>query len=174
MSFLLQDVFGPRSTRAGRCTRHRDGVQGIGLRFFFRMFARTGRWVTVIIFVCAGCAPPRAVPAIECVTTYGGQSRSLTVEPTSDPYRVTPINIADRFDFKAVLVMEANHTALLNLYTYGRGERGSFLIHEMKTVLRLPSATRASAGRFGFTGEQIIYDHNERELRYWCGFRRGR
>jgi hypothetical protein len=127
--------------------------------------------VGTTIFALQACARLQPAPVVECTTSYGGQSQSYIVEPTRDPYRVKPINIADRFDFKAVLLMEAKRTALLNLYTYGQGDQGSVLLHEVKYVLRFPSTPSSSMTRFGFTGEQLIYDHNARELRYWCGFK---
>jgi hypothetical protein len=105
--------------------------------------------------------------------TYGGESRSIPVQVTAQPYAVAGVDVAGRFEFRPVLSLDAAGTRLLSVYTFGRGSTNSerVLIHQLKMLV---DDSRASGGeaRFGFTGRQFVYDRDARELSYWCAVRR--
>lgn len=64
------------------------------------------------------CAPPLlASPLLRCETEYAGSSEVHDFVPTSDPYRVKPIDIAGRFRFKAVVIGDAQQVAYVKIYT---------------------------------------------------------
>jgi hypothetical protein len=126
------------------------------------------------IVVLHACARQHTGLVVECTTIYGGESHSFVVNPTRDPYRVQPMTISDEFAFKAALSKESDASELLNLYTYSRNDQESVLIHEIKIVLRFPYERSALQARYGFTGQQFVYDNKSREFQYWCGFRQVR
>jgi hypothetical protein len=137
------------------------------------MYQTGSRWIgtAIVTAVISACDRQPSVPIVECRVTYGGESHSFTVSPTSKPYREKPVNIEDRFGFKAQMVMESDNTWLLNLYTSSRSGKGTVLIHEMKTALKPPFAPSVNESAFGFTGRQFVYDSIGRELSYHCGYR---
>ncbi|HYP90549.1 MAG TPA: hypothetical protein VEQ59_20405 [Polyangiaceae bacterium] len=122
-----------------------------------------GFWL--VLLACAapfGCsAKPRAVA---CTCTYGGQAQRLLFAPTTDPYRVAARDVGARFRFKAVYLREPWLAASINVYVYARDEDRDVLLQEGKYAP--PFA--ASGGRFGFTGKQLVYSSEQRELEYWC------
>ncbi len=113
------------------------------------------------------CRSSRATePLLQCATIYGGTETIHVIKATEDPYRVVPINVEDRFEFKAVYVRQPEDVAAVNLYVYHPSERGAVLLHQAKYRPPYPRASVQS--RFGFTGLQVVYDENARELQYWC------
>lgn len=121
-----------------------------------------------VLVIAAGCSRS-PTPSLTCTTTYGGEARSSDVTVSEEPYKAVGTSVADRFEFKPVLTQDAAGTWLLSVYTFDLGERR--LLHQLK--LALPSAAGTTdQGRYGVTGRQFVYEHNGRELQYWCGFRR--
>lgn len=109
-----------------------------------------------------------AEPKLQCTTIYGGTEVIHVITATQDPYRVVPINVEDRFEFKAVYVRQPLDVAAVNIYVYHPSERGPSLLHQSK--YRPPYPRASLHGRFGFTGLQAVYDADNRELKYWCAF----
>ena len=121
------------------------------LRFWLALSAGLGLLV--------GC---RQEAAVVCFVTYGGEARRLEFPATQSPYTVQAVNVAERFAFKAIYLREPQQTASINLYTYQLTSQGPKLLHEGKYE-------RVHSGAaHGFTGRQLVYSSDERELEYWC------
>jgi len=112
----------------------------------------------------AGCA--RKAKAVICTVTYGGEARRLEFPAATDPYAVKALDIAGRFRFKATYIREPWTSASINVYAYHRVDDTNVLLQEGKYLPPFMAST--SAGRFGFTGRQLVYSREQRELEYWC------
>lgn len=110
-----------------------------------------------------GCA--RKVAAVACTVTYAGEARRLEFPATNQPYAVRAQDIAGRFRFKAIYLRDPWQTASINLYAYQQQPAGDLLLQEAKFV---PPFGSAAGARYGFTGRQLLYSANQRELEYWC------
>lgn len=110
-----------------------------------------------------GCA--RETEAVACFVTYGGKERSLEFRAKQTPYDAPAVNIDGRFAFKATFVREPWQAAAINVYAYERTDSGDRLLQEGK--YGPPWSLRREA-RHGFTGRQLVYSRDERELEYWC------
>lgn len=101
--------------------------------------------------------------AVACTVTYGGEVQRLEFPATSDPYVVKPVDVAGRFRFKAVYIREPWSAAAINVYAYaGASDR---LLQEGKYS---PPFSASAGARYGFTGRQLVYSPDQRELEYWC------
>jgi hypothetical protein len=110
-----------------------------------------------------GCA--RKAPAVSCAVTYGGQTRRLDFGATKTPYAVQAIDIAGRFRFKAIYIREPWRAASVSTYAYHQAEAGDVLLQEGKYA---PPFSLGAGARYGFTGRQLVYSPDQRELEYWC------
>jgi hypothetical protein len=110
-----------------------------------------------------GCA--RKGPALECTVVYGGEARRLQFPSTTEPYRVVPQDVAGRFRFKAVYIRDPWSAASINLYAYQQADAGDVLLQQAKY---LPPFSLGKGARYGFTGRQLVYSTEQRELEYWC------
>ena len=110
-----------------------------------------------------GCG--RKPASVVCHVTYGGEVRRVEFPATVDPYAVKAIDVAGRFAFKAIYLREPWRAASINVYAYQRGSIAERLLQEGKYV---PPFSSASEARYGFTGRQLVYSTEQRELEYWC------
>lgn len=110
-----------------------------------------------------GCGKPQA--AVVCHITYGGEAKRLEFPATKSPYAVTAVDIAGRFAFKAIYLQEPFQARSIHLYAYDRSPTEDRLIQEGKYAP--PYSEPAGAG-YGFTGRQLVYSRDQRELEYWC------
>lgn len=110
-----------------------------------------------------GCGKPQA--AVVCHVTYGGEAKRLEFRATQSPYRVKPVDVAGRFAFKAIYMREPARARSVSLYAYERTDAGDKLIQEGQYAP--PFSLRADEGH-GFTGRQLVYSRDQRELQYWC------
>ena len=119
--------------------------------------------IAALLFaVPAGAA--QAAPLVRCHVDYGGERQSLVLRPTHDPYAVAPLAIGSYFLFRAVFEHPARALPGIKLTTYADREDGPVPIH----VAHYPWPV-ARGGRYGFTGEQFVYEPvRDGELRYWC------
>jgi hypothetical protein len=123
-----------------------------------------GFLATCLALACtAGCA--RKTAAVECTVTYGGEARRLQFPATTEPYQVRPQDVAGRFRFKAIYLREPWTAASVNLYAYQQADAGDLLLQEAKY---LPPFVSGKGARYGFTGRQLVYSAQQRELEYWC------
>ena len=125
-----------------------------------------------------GVAMPSLAAALEaqasvnCHVSYGGETRLIRAEPTTDPYAVAPTAVGSYFLFRIVFEHPERKLPGIKLYTYADQEGGPVPIH----VAHYPyPPASASHQRFGFTGEQIVYEPvRDGELHYWCELLRER
>jgi hypothetical protein len=112
-----------------------------------------------------------AAPLLECTTTYGGESWTLTAPPTTDPYRVAAVPVGQRFLFRMVWVAEPAREAGVNLYAYYPDADGTpVVIHQSKYANPVPVAAKGAP--WGFTGLQFVYEpRSASEFQFWCGWR---
>jgi hypothetical protein len=120
-------------------------------------------WVAVSLLGLAGCG--RTPHAVVCTVTYGGEAQRLEFPATTAPYGVKAVDVAGRFRFKAIYVREPWSAAAINVYAYRQAASGDVLLQEGKYG---PASSRASEPRYGFTGRQLLYSPEQRELEYWC------
>ncbi len=107
-----------------------------------------------------------AVSASEvvCHVDYGGEQRVIRAAPTRDPYAVTPVAVGSYFIFRVVFEHPTRTLPGIKITTFADREDGPVPLH----VAHFPYPT-AKGGRFGFTGEQFVYEPvRDGELRYWC------
>lgn len=113
----------------------------------------------------------RAAPLLECTCTYGGESRTLSAPPATDPYRVAPVKVGRRFQFRMVWVADPPGEAGVNLYVYyPDADDTPVVIHQSKYRPPYPQVGRGAL--FGFTGLQFVYElQSASEFQFWCGWR---
>jgi hypothetical protein len=100
-------------------------------------------------------------PGVVCSVGYGGEVRRLTFPATESPYNVKAVDVAGRFAFKAIYVREPWRAASISVYAYQRTNGEDRLLQE--AVYAPPFA-----GHDGFTGRQLVYSTEQRELEYSC------
>jgi hypothetical protein len=109
----------------------------------------------------AGGRPPGEVV---CHVSYGGETQQLRVKPTRDPYAVAPVAIGSYFLFRVVFEHPARALPGIKIYTYADRDSDAMPLH----VAHFPYPPVAGK-RFGFTGEQVVYEPmRDGELHYWC------
>lgn len=107
----------------------------------------------------------RKTNAVVCTVTYGGQEQRLEFPATNNPYVVKAVDVAGRFRFKAIYIREPWRAATINVYAYAQADAGDALLQEGKYG---PPFSPGTAARYGFTGRQLVYSPEQRELEYWC------
>lgn len=126
-------------------------------------FGGFGVAACLLLAGAAGCT--RRVAAVECTVTYGGAAQRLQFAATTEPYRVVPQDVAGRFRLKAIYIREPWNAASIAVYAYQQGAAGDVLLQEAKY---LPPFLPGKGARYGFTGRQLLYSAEQRELEYWC------
>lgn len=118
---------------------------------------------------------PQASPLLTCEIEHTGVRRTITQAPVSDPYRVVPVDIDERFRFKAVVLVPSPSSDssapvapgmpdYIALYTYYWQEGVPKLLHEAK--YRQPTLTPPGSS---LTGRVSVYAPPlGRELSYAC------
>lgn len=105
-----------------------------------------------------------ASPVLRCQINQGGESRVMEFEPVADPYSVKPVTIGKSFLFKALVVGTPDDIDYINLYTYGRTDRGPAIIHETRYAHPQQPVEAAT-----LTGWVSVYAPPlGRELQYAC------
>ena len=127
------------------------------------MVVNTERWWLAAMIAAAPAMPTQAA-SIACHVTYGGETRTISAAPTSDPYSVAPVAIGSYFLFRIVFRQEPADLATIKLTTYADRDEGRTIIHQA-TYAYPP----APAVVHGFTGLNFVYEPvRDGELRYWC------
>lgn len=132
----------------------------VRMRRFFGSY-RFG--LALAVALALGCGRRQA--SVVCHVTYGGEAHRLEFPATQSPYTVKPVDVAGRFAFKAIYLREPARARAISLYAYERTDTGDRLIQEGKYAP--PFALRADENN-GFTGRQLVYSRDQRELEYWC------
>jgi hypothetical protein len=111
-------------------------------------------------------APCHAFSAsgVVCHVDYGGEQQVIRAAPMRNTYAVTPIAVGSYFLFRVVFEHPARALPGIKITTFADREDGPVPLH----VAHFPYPV-ANGGRFGFTGEQFVYEPvRDGELRYWC------
>ncbi|HYQ02199.1 MAG TPA: hypothetical protein VER96_26170 [Polyangiaceae bacterium] len=120
-------------------------------------------FVGVALFGLLGCR--REPPGVVCHVTYGGEVTRVAFAATANPYTVKALDVAGRFAFKVIYVREPWQAASISVYAYQRTSGGDRLLQEGKYARPFSPGGEA---RYGFTGRQLLYSTEQRELEYWC------
>lgn len=120
------------------------------------------------VLSCLGalfCAQAIAEPKLTCQVTYAGATHTVVARPVADPYPVPSVDIAGRFQFKAVMVGDAARVDRVVLYTYLDAQPHPVLVHQAKYLPPYPRSVQP----WPITGQQYVYGGpQERELMYSC------
>jgi len=125
--------------------------------------SRFGVLSVALLLTLGGCS--RHANAVVCTVTYGGEARRLEFPATTHPYEVKALDVAGRFRFKAIYMREPWAAAALDVYAYEQADNVDVLLQEGKYG---PPFSLAAGARYGFTGRQLLYSREQRELEYWC------
>ena len=118
-------------------------------------------WVS--FFLTAAVA--HAQPVLRCEVTYAGTTHVIQTTPTTDPYAVVPVDIAERFLFKVVLSATEKQLDHALIYVYLQQAPRPVLLQQAKYFGPFKSSKHA----YLLTGEQHVYGGPiERELIYQC------
>lgn len=118
-------------------------------------------WVS--FFLTAALA--HAQPVLRCEVTYAGTTHVIQTTPTTDPYAVVPVDIAERFLFKVVLSATEKQLDHALIYVYLQQAPRPVLLQQAKYFGPFKSSKHA----YLLTGEQHVYGGPiERELIYQC------
>jgi hypothetical protein len=118
-------------------------------------------WVS--FFLTAAVA--HAQPVLRCEVTYAGTTHVIQATPTTDPYAVEPVDIAERFLFKVVLSATEKQLDHALIYVYLQQAPRPVLLQQAKYFGPFKSSKHA----YLLTGEQHVYGGPiERELIYQC------
>ncbi|MDO6387611.1 hypothetical protein Q3Y64_14985 [Uliginosibacterium sp. 31-12] len=105
-----------------------------------------------------------ASPELVCHYSYGGETRSVRqpqLASAQTAYTQKPLAIGSYFLFRPVF-----EPTEVKLYSLTDHPDGPLPLHVARYAY--PAATR-SQGKFGFTGEQRVYEPiRDSELVYWC------
>lgn len=118
-----------------------------------------------MLTACATSFSAFAAPAVLCHYTYGGETQTLRAAPVSSPYIVPAIQVGSYFLLRVVFQTEPAEFAAVKVYAYANKDEGPAIIHQASYAYPVASG----ASRFGFTGEQHVYEPvRDGELAYWC------
>lgn len=123
---------------------------------------------TLALLCCVFLAPAAlAAPRLVCHYDYGGETHILSqarLKRAQDADGIAATHIGSYLMFRPVFEPDE-----IKLYTYADHPDGPVLLHQARYLW--PADTR-SRGRFGFTGEQRVYEPiRDSELTYWCEVR---
>lgn len=129
--------------------------------------ARSFRYVCLVASLGAlgalGCGKNPSV--VVCHVSYGGEEKRLEFLATHSPYTVKAVDVAGRFAFRVIYLREPSQVPSINVYAYQRLEAEDRLLQEGKYA---PPFSNGAGARYGFTGHQLVYSREQRELTYWC------
>ena len=124
-------------------------------------------WVATV-WLCAGQV---AASELRCDVTYAGTSRQVVARPVQDPYVQPPVDIAERFLFKPVVMGTDRTIDRINIYVYLNARSQPVLVQQAKYLP--PFHWPADGASLPLTGRQHLYAGAvERELIYSCALHR--
>ena len=127
-----------------------------------------GRWLQwtlgALTLGMAGLAS--AAPELRCQFEVNAEVQQHAFSPTQDPYRVTSVDLSQRFRFKAVVLGDAQKLELINLYVYYQTHRQPMLLQHVKFVAPVAQVSPAPDA---LTGQVAVYSpFLGKELQYRC------
>ena len=112
-----------------------------------------------------------AATELRCDVTYAGVAHPVVARPVQDPYGQAPVDIADRFLFKPVVVGTDRAIERINLYVYLSTRSQPVLVQQAKYLP--PFQWPVDGSPLVLTGQQHLYaGPMERELIYGCTLHR--
>jgi hypothetical protein len=140
------------------------------LRMPFKNLGRWRQWpLGVLTFGMAGLAS--AAPELRCQFEVNAEVQQHAFSPTQDPYRVTSVDLSQRFRFKAVVLGDSQKLELINLYVYYQTHRQPMLLQHLKFVAPVAQPSPASDA---LTGQMAVYSpFLGKELQYRCALHEG-
>lgn len=128
-------------------------------------FKPAGITAALLLFLSITSQVIAKTPYVDCEVSYAGHAHHIRLIPTNDPYSVQPVDIAERFLFKGV-VLQNNASNHIALSIYLQQENRPLLLQQATYTQVRPSQN------YAFTGEQKVYGGVlERELIYRCWLR---
>ncbi len=107
-----------------------------------------------------------AAPELRCQFEVNAEVHQHAFSPSQDPYRVTSVDLSQRFRFKAVVLGDAQKLELINLYVYYQTRRQPMLMQHVKYVAPVAQASPAPDA---LTGQMALYSpFLGKELQYRC------
>ena len=107
-----------------------------------------------------------AAPELRCQFEVNAEVQQHAFSPTQDPYRVTSVDLSQRFRFKAVVLGDAQKLELINLYVYYQTHRQPMLLQHVKFVAPVAQVSPAPDA---LTGQVAVYSpFLGKELQYRC------
>lgn len=128
------------------------------------------RSLAVVLCGCVGLAShANARPVLRCQIAQGYQTLVHEASPTQNPYTVQPVEVRNRFRFKAVMVGDEHRVDYVKLYTYYY-LRGQPVLAHMVHYPSPPVLQDAEPGLL--TGLQRVYSPQLGfEMQYQCSLR---
>ena len=127
-----------------------------------------GRWrqFTLGVLTVGLASLASAAPELRCQFEVNAEVHHHAFFPSQDPYRVSSVDLSQRFRFKAVVLGDAQKLELINLYVYYQTHRQPMLMQHVKFVA--PLAQRSPAPD-ALTGQMAVYSpFLGKELQYQC------
>ena len=127
-----------------------------------------GRWRPMALgLLSAGLASlASAAPELRCQFEVNAEVQQHAFSPSQDPYRVTSVDLSQRFRFKAVVLGDAQKLDLINLYVYYQTHRQPMLMQHVKFVAPVAQVSPAPDA---LTGQMAVYSpFLGKELQYRC------
>jgi hypothetical protein len=122
----------------------------------------------VLLGLTLGCQTTiGAVRPLQCTFSYGGESKTMRIDPTGDPYQVKPVEVGSRMAWKVIYVTQPKEESVFSVYVYLLADEGPKLIQQAKYKPPFPVANQTGE----FTGIQTIYEPTiGSDLQYTCGW----
>ena len=115
---------------------------------------------------CSLASNALASPVLRCHVEIADTVQILNFAPETDPYTVRPVNIGDRFDFKAVVIGNGGAVDYVSLYVYDKDRAPSVLLHQANYPAPVAQSAPAASA---LTGVNFVYSRRlGRELKYAC------
>ena len=126
-------------------------------------------WYIGLAFWLLGFMVPttvQATPLLKCHFEVNAERSEKTFTPTTDPYTVDSVNLADRFRFKAVVLGNNTQVDLINVYVSYQTERQPMVLQQVKFVAPVAQVQPMPDA---LTGRVALYSpFLGKELQYGC------
>jgi len=129
---------------------------------------KLGRWRqwTLGLLATGLVSLASAAPELRCEFEVNAEVHQHAFSPSQDPYRVTSVDLSERFRFKAVVLGDAQKLELINLYVFYQTRRQPMLMQHVKFVAPV---TQVSPAPDALTGQMAVYSpFLGKELQYRC------
>lgn len=116
------------------------------------------------------CTSPALAGRLLCAVDYGGETKTLEIAPTRNPYSVPTHAIGSFFHFRVVFREQPADLAGIEIYTYADRDIGPLILHHASYPYPLSALPQGD-----FTGLQRVYEPlRDSELQYRCRIEEGK